>query len=343
MRGPGSGPTDARLPALGPGREFDRIREFLGQGTEPGPGIRVGPGDDAAVLDDGLVISTDLAVEGIHFHLDWISSREAGYRAAMGALSDLAAVAADPLGCLASVATPEGHQGRTGARELMAGLREALEEIGIPLLGGDLTRSPGPMLVDVVVLGRAHRPLLRSGARPGDELWVTGSLGGAAGAVAFWAAGGQPPAPLRETFVAPHPRIREARFLVDAGARAGLDLSDGLAGDAGHLAAASGVGVELEADAIPLHPTLLADPAPPGTTPLELALHGGEDYELLVALPPDVLAPRVEEFAELFDLSVTRVGRVREGTGVVLVSPGGGAPRPLARGGFDHFQGKGES
>ena len=340
MRAPDPGRTDPRRPPLGPGREFDRIREFLAEGGEPGPGIRVGPGDDAAVLDDGLVVSTDLAVEEVHFRLDWISPREAGYRAAMGALSDLAAMAAHPLGCLAAVATPEGRRGREGARELMAGLREAVEEVGVLLLGGDLTRSPGPLLVDVVVLGRTDRPLLRSGAQPGDELWVTGSLGGAAGAVAFWAAGGRPPSALREAFLAPRARIREARFLVDVGARAGLDLSDGLAGDAGHLAAASGVGVEVEADAVPVHPALLADPAPPGTTPLELALHGGEDYELLVALPPGVLTPRVEEFAELFDLSLTRVGRVREGAGVVLAPPGGGAPRPLARGGFDHFHGE---
>jgi thiamine-monophosphate kinase len=329
-------PAGSPIP-LGPGREFDRIRDFLKDLGDPGSHILVGPGDDAAVLEGGLVISTDLSVEGIHFRLEWIRAREAGGRAASAALSDLAAMAAEPLGILASVAAPGGEEGGEAAGDLMAGIREAAQEVGAPLLGGDLTRSPGPLLVDVVVLGRAERPLLRSGARAGDELWVTGTLGAASAAVAFWRDGTEPPDSLRSAFVRPRPRVREAIWLVEAGARAGLDLSDGLAGDAGHLAAASGVRVTLDADAVPLAPALAGADLPRGRDALDLALHGGEDYELLVAAAPGILAPRVEEFVRRFDLSLTRVGTVSPGRGVELVPAGGGPARPVDRGGFDHF------
>jgi thiamine-monophosphate kinase len=331
-------PTPAGSPIpLGPGGEFDRIRGFLEDLGDPGSHVLVGPGDDAAVLEDGLVISTDLSVEGIHFRLEWIRVREAGRRAASAALSDLAAMAAEPLGILASVAAPEGEERGASAAELMAGIREAAGEVGAPLLGGDLTRSPGPLLVDVVVLGRAGRPLLRSGALEGDELWVTGTLGAAAGAVALWRAGAEPPASLRNAFVRPRPRIQEAIWLVEAGARAGLDLSDGLAGDAGHLAASSGVRVTLVADAVPVAPALAGVDLPRGQDPLDLALHGGEDYELLVAAAPGILAPRVEEFVRRFDLSLTRVGIASPGREVAIVPSGGGPARPVDRGGFDHF------
>jgi thiamine-monophosphate kinase len=335
---------------LGPGAEFDRIRGFL-QGLPVPAGVRVGPGDDAAVLADGTVLSTDLSVEGIHFRLDWISPEEAGWRATAAALSDLAAMAAAPVGILVSVAVP-----RPGdlADALMAGVRAAAEAARAPLLGGDLTRSPGPALVDVVAVGRTDAPLLRSGARPGDELWVTGRLGAAAAAVEAWVRGAAPHSEAREAFARPRPRIDEARWLAGAlGATAGIDLSDGLAGDAGHLAAASGVGVELDAAGLGAvawtggggEPALSREPA--GTHPsspspalspaLRRALHGGEDYELLVALPPGVGARGVEEFRQRFDLVLSPVGCVVPGSGVHLRPEGGGAPVPLARGGWDHF------
>ncbi len=304
------------------------------------PAVLVGPGDDAAVLASpeggGVVLSTDMAVEGVHFRLDWITAREAGHRAAAAALSDLAAMAATPLGLLASVAAPgEGEM----AEDLMAGVTEAARAAGAPLLGGDLTRSPGPAVVDVIVVGWTAHPLLRTGARPGDRLWVTGRLGGAAAALRAWTEGGEPDPRARQAFVRPLPRIPQALWLqAHGGARAGLDLSDGLAGDAGHLAAASGVGVVLEADAlrqIAFGGPETRDPTPdPG---LSEVLHGGEDYELLVALPPSFEGSGVEEFTERFDLSLSPVGWVVEGEGVWLRAEPGDAPKRLTRGGWDHF------
>jgi thiamine-monophosphate kinase len=321
--------------ALGPGREFDRIRRILQGLPSPVGAVQVGPGDDACVLEGGWVISTDLSVEGVHFRLEWITPEEAGYRAAAGGVSDLAAMAAEPVGILASVAAPGDG---ASAERLMEGVKELASETGAALLGGDLTRSPGPLLVDIVALGRTGTPLLRSGARVGDELWVTGRLGGAAAAAALFEAGIPVPPDLRRAFTAPRPRIEEARWLQAAGARAGIDLSDGIAGDAGHLAAASGVAVLLEEEALPLHRHLsLVD----GADPLALALHGGEDYELLLAAPVGILTPRVEEFALRFDLPLSRVGSVFPGEGVLLRPRGGGEPRRPSRGGFDHFAGEG--
>lgn len=326
-------------PALGPGGEFDRIRNIL-QDLPPQPGSRVGPGDDAAVLADGTVLSTDLSVEGVHFRLDWISPEEAGGRAVVAALSDLAAMAAEPTGVLLSLAVPETGP---GPELFMAGVRERIDEMGIPLLGGDLTRSPGPVILDAVVVGRVGSPLRRAGSRVGDALWVTGTLGGAAAAVAAWNSGGVPHPEFRERFVQPQARIPEARWLRERCVlSAGLDLSDGVAGDAAHLAAASGVGVLLRGDALPVHPRFregAADGKGDGDPALDFALHGGEDYELLLAAPPGELEPWVEEFRRSFDLSLTRVGEVVEGDGVWILHGEVGRPTRVERGGWDHFRG----
>lgn len=324
---------------LGAGREFDRIREVLedvgvGSGSEA---VRVGPGDDATVLGDGLVLSTDLAVEGVHFRFDWLSAREVGYRAAAGGLSDLAAMGAEPVGILVSLAVP--LDGALAPR-IMKGAKHLAAEFGAELLGGDLTRSPGPCVIDVVSVGRVDEPLLRSAAGPGDELWVTGSLGGAAAAVRCLESGREPSELLRARLAAPRPRVREARWLVEAGVRCGIDLSDGIAGDAGHLAAASGVGIVLEAHALPLAPGIRAedsDDGGPPTDPFELALHGGEDYELCIAAPAGLLGPRTSEFVETFGIPITRVGRVVEGRGLRVLDEPGGTPRPIEGGGWDHF------
>ncbi|MSR22287.1 MAG: thiamine-phosphate kinase [Gemmatimonadetes bacterium] len=327
-------PGSLRPALLGPGREFDRIRAILSDIPNPGPDVRVGPGDDGAVFSDGLAISTDLSIEGVHFRLDWISPEEAGYRAAAAGLSDLAAMAAEPIALFASVAAPGDG---TSAETVMQGVKRLAARSGIPLLGGDLTRSPGPLVVDVVSVGRSLDPLLRSGAGEGDELWVTGTLGGAAAAVALWSAGRPVPAEARRAFAEPSPRVREAIWLRRAGATAGIDLSDGIAGDAAHLAAASGVSIVLIAEALPVHPALSGADFPPGVDALGLALHGGEDYELLVAAPKGVLVSRVEEFSSLFDLPLTRVGRADGGAGVFLASGAQGDARRLLREGFDQF------
>ena len=323
----------SRIP-LGPGGEFDLIRRLLGpEGSLP-KGVLVGPGDDATVLEGGVVVSTDLTVEGVHFCRNWITLEEAGYRAAASALSDLAAMAAEPLGLLLSLALPAGD--REGAPELRGGAWQACRDQGIQILGGDLSATAGPLTVDAVALGRARAPVLRAGSLPGDELWVTGHLGGSGGAVRLWKGGHEPPPGLRMAFAHPWPRIREALWLAGRLPLHGLlDLSDGLAGDAGHLAAASGTAVVLEGDAIPVHPELAAafpDPA----HRLHFALSGGEDYELCLSAPAGSVGEWTGAFQEVFGIPLTRVGRVEEGEGVFLEEGPERRSTPMG-GGFSHF------
>jgi thiamine-monophosphate kinase len=322
---------------LGEGAEFDLIRRFLAEPSDAAAaatagGVLVGPGDDAAVLADGTVVSTDLTIEGVHFRRSWLAPEELGWRACAAALSDLAAMAARPLGVLASIAVPAGE--RTLAVPIMAGLRAAADAAGAALLGGDTSRSPGPIFLDVTVLGHAPRPVLRSGARPGDTLWVTGRLGGAAAAVAAWLAGGEPDAEARVAFARPVPRLREALWLAERGVpTAMLDLSDGLAGDSGHLAAASGVRVVLDSGRVPLHPA--------AGKRRDLALGGGEDYELCFTAGPGAAEAVRAAFTAAYGIELTQVGRVEAGSGVWRMTADGGL-EPMDRGGHDHFESEGE-
>lgn len=292
---------------LGPGAEFDLIRRFLAvSGGDLPREIVVGPGDDAAVLAaHPLAVSSDLSIEGVHFQRDWLSAEEIGGRAASAALSDLAAMAARPVGILLSIATaPADAFGFT--QRVVHGAVAAARALDARLLGGDLTRSPGPLILDVVVLGEAAHPLRRHGARAGDQIWVTGRLGAPAVAVRAWLAGADPAADARERFARPIARTREALWLrQNADLTAGIDLSDGLAGDLPHIAAASGVGILVDRAAVPVHPA--------AADAVELALSGGEEYELCVAAPPGALEPVVAAFEARFDVPLTRIGEVVEG------------------------------
>lgn len=325
--------------------EFDLIRDLLekvnpaagagagsdaGTNAAEGSGVWLGAGDDAAVLDGGrLVLSTDLTVEDVHFRRNWVTFAEAGARAVTAAASDLAAMAAAPVAVLISLAVaPEEAQAVLS--ELGDGIKTALSELGVPLVGGDLAASPGPVVIDVTVVGKAEKPVRRSGAHAGDELWVTGVLGGSAGAVRAWRDGAEPDPSLRASFVRPTARIKEALWLVGrVQVRAMIDLSDGLAGDARHLAVASGVRIVLDLRLVPVHPDLPAEEAP------SLAISGGEDYELCFVSPPGVTGPRADEFEERFGIGLTCVGHVEEGAGVEIV--GAADRQDHVTGGFDHF------
>jgi len=326
-RGPGP-PSEGS--ALGPGSEFERIRSIvarLGAGT-------TGIGDDCALVADGpglLVVSTDLSVEQVHFRTDWLSLGEIGWRAAAGALSDLAAAGARAVGILVSVGVPAGAA--EGAPvELMEGAGEAVSAVGGVVLGGDLSRA-GQWTVNVTVLGRAARPVGRAGARPGDGLWVTGRLGGSRAALAAWLRG-EVPAPLaRQAFAHPIPRLEAGQRLAAAGASAMIDLSDGLAGDAGHVAAASGCALDIDLALLPIHPDVAAQARLETTSDAEFAGQGGEDYELLVALPPGFAAEDAARLAQETGVPLTRIGLVSRGTGVRFHLGGTG----VRLGGFDHF------
>lgn len=314
---------------LGAGPEFDRIRAIAKALGSRASGL----GDDCALVPFGsefLAISTDLSIESVHFRREWLSLEEIGWRAAAGALSDLAAVGADPIGVLASLALPvEAPPGDTVS--LMEGIAAAAAAAGGKVLGGDLSRSP-TLAVDVIVVGRTTAPVRRSGARPGDGIWVTGRLGGSRAALRVMQAGRTPESGLRRAFAHPEPRIAAGKWLAHEGATAMIDLSDGLAGDATHLAAASDVAIELDLDRLPLAGGVEAA-VNAGEDPLQFAAQGGEDYELLAALPAGFSPDRASRFEDTIGLPLTRIGEVRSGHGVVLTRSGGA----VALRGFDHF------
>jgi len=312
---------------LGRGGEFDRLRAIFAALGAAGRDL----GDDCALLSVGgrtLAISIDLSLEGVHFRTDWLAFREIGWRATAAALSDLAAEGAEPIGVLVSVGLPGDGRGRGKGRgdpatEIMKGVGAAVRSVGARVLGGDLVRS-ARHLVDVCVLGLAARPVRRIGARPGDGLWVTGRLGGAGLALAALRAGRRLAPALWRRFGRPVPRIAAGRWLARRGARAMIDISDGLAGDAGQLAAASGVGVAIELERIPCWP---------GVTPLA-AVRSGEEYELLVAMPRRFGPTEVKAFGRATGLPLTRIGACTAGRGVRMTHDG----RPITPPpGFDHF------
>lgn len=313
--------TDARNIDLGPGKEFDIVRAFLSEWGNSAQHI----GDDAAIVEvpagEKLVITTDTSVDGVHFRHEWLNHFEIGYRATAAALSDLAAMAARPLGVVIALTLPEAD--RVEARALATGIREGASAVLCQILGGDL--SSGKILsLTITALGSVARPLSRAGAKPGQRVYVTGSLGGPAAAVRAWLAGQEPTERDRERFANPIPRIEPAVGLAQRGATSAIDISDGLIADLGHVAAASKVCMEIDVDRIP---------RVDGVSSLEAA-NSGEEYEIVATAP----AIDVEAFAEEFGLSLTEIGRVVAGpSGVELLS---GGKRISALPGFDHFRDK---
>ncbi len=322
--------------SLGPGGEFDLIRSFLAAGPPPGAEVVVGSGDDCAVLESGWVVSTDAFLEDVHFRRGWISFDEAGYRAVTAALSDVAAMAARPVGVLVALGLPDPDASRI-AEGFRSGIRRACERACCALIGGDLTRSPGPVVVNVVALGRAHRPILRSRARAGDEVWVTGMLGASAAAVRDWKRGREPGPSLRRAFAAPAARLQEARWLAERIRMTALiDLSDGLLGDMSHIAAASGVAIVLDPALIPVAPGAVAV-AGSRCDALPLALAGGEDYELAFTARPGSAESVAADFHRRFGASLTRVGLVTGGAGIRLEGDDADEFDPGSPG-FNHFR-----
>jgi thiamine-monophosphate kinase len=319
-----------RTSALGPGREFDRVRRIAAALGARASGL----GDDCAVLAPGdamLVTSTDVSVEDVHFRRAWLSLEEIGWRATAAALSDLAADGAEAAGVLVALTVPS-DAGDEDVVAVMTGAGGAAAEVGARVVGGDL--SAGPLWsVAVTVLGWAGAPVDRAGARPGDGVWVTGALGGPRAALEAWRRGDTPDDAARRSFARPVPRIRAGRWLAVHGAGAMIDVSDGLAADAGHVAAASGVAIALELERVPVTSSARAEAARAGVAPERFAAESGEEYELLVALPPGFEPADVRAFESVCSLPLTRVGDVVAGAGVQARLGG----KAVALAGYDHF------
>jgi thiamine-monophosphate kinase len=324
--------------------EFELLAALRGRLPEPGARVRLGSGDDAAVTVPGgaTATSVDALVEGVHFHRASASLRQIGRKALSTALSDLAAMGAEPGEAYVVLGVPEEME-EVELLELGEGLVEVARETGTTLAGGDLTRAPALTLAATVV-GHAPRPedfVTRGGARPGDVLVVTGELGGAAAGLLLLEGTALDLAAadaLRRRQLDPTPRLAAGRALAAAGARAMIDISDGIGGDAGHVAAASEALLVIEAEALPLAPGLAAVAAAAGRDPLELAVSGGEDYELLAALPPAAVDAAREAVAAT-GTTLTVIGKVEVAQDAPMRAevrlPGGGA---VPSRGFDQLR-----
>jgi len=309
------------------------------------PQVLVGIGDDAAVLDLGgpelTVVTTDAHFEGRHFSLEHMSPAEVGWRAGAAALSDIAAMGARPVAVFCSCALPADWPAER-AEELLGGLRSAAESVSAVLAGGDMI-SNRQVALDVVVVGSVPRgqELLRSGARPGQVLAVTGTLGATGAALALLQAGGPDaltaaPGAVRERFVRPEPRIVAGRALAASGrVAAAMDISDGLVQDAGHIAGRSGVGITIEAARVPIAEGCADVAGDLGADAIAWALTGGEDFELLIALDRDQVEP-LAAMAAVAEIGLTVVGSIEEGEGVRVLDANG-REMELPRGGWDHF------
>lgn len=312
--------------------EFELLARLRGRLPAAGPRVRLGPGDDAAVTEPGAATATsvDAVVEGVHFERSWGSLGQIGHKALASALSDLAAMGAEP-GEAYVVLTVPPDLDEDGCIELLDGMLALARATGVTLAGGDITRGPA-LAVAATVVGHAEAPerfVSRAGARPGDALVVTGDLGAAAagrlllGRPELAAAVGESVAArLRARQLQPEPRLRAGIALARAGAHAMIDISDGLGGDAAHLAEASGARLEVEGP-LPLAEGVVELAEAAAEDPLRLAVSGGEDYELLAALAPERLDAARAAVGRA-GAALTAVGRVDEGEGVRIRRPGGG-------------------
>ncbi len=335
--------------------EFGLIGRLTSGLAQP-PCVRVGIGDDAAVVDcdarSQIVATCDTLVEGSHFVRAWATAEQIGRRALAVNLSDIAAMGGEPLAALISLVLPRDTT-VAWLDGLYAGLRAEADTFGVAIVGGNIASTEGPLVVDVTLLGRVAvgQALLRSGARPGDRLLVTGALGAAAAGLLtlLRESEGAREAPdaaveqVRAALLAPQPRVAEGRALAaSGGVTAMIDVSDGLASDLGHLCARSGAGAVVEADALPILDATRAVARRHGRDPLDLALQGGEDYELLFAVRPEA------EVAALAAVraaggTATAIGTVTDASSGLRLRTGDGALIPLEARGWDHLRGVGRA
>ena len=310
----------------------------------PNRGLRLGIGDDCALLqpkkNEQLAVTTDLSIAGRHFRLDWHPPDAVGHRTLARGLSDLAAMGARPLAAFLSLGLPRNLARPKGLQpawidRFLDGFLALAEKYDTPLAGGDLAESP-LAVADIVLVGSVPRgkALLRSGAKPGDLIYVTGTLGGAAAGLAQLGkkAGKTRPrsgsTELNDSLdrhLYPQPRIAQGLFLQRRRlATAALDLSDGLSTDLAHLCSESGVGAAIDSATLPVHPAAT----------MQQALHGGEDYELLFTAPPQARLPRA-----IAGVHISCIGRIvprrRDRAQITLLTPAGS--QPLEPAGWEHF------
>lgn len=336
------------LSAIG---EFGLIRELQKQCRSLSASVIQGIGDDAALLrgpsKEALIASTDLAIEGVHFDLKFESLKDVGFRTAVANISDIAAMGGVPTFLLVGMAVPPSCLVKE-VQSLYRGFTEACRKYDIALIGGDTSSSQSGLFLCVTILGhvKTKQALRRNGAKIGDRVYVTGTLGDSNAGLRILRRQAK-----RKTYIAPKwyeafltkrhlrptPRLAIAQHLSNHGlAHAAMDLSDGLSGDIHHLCQASHVGVELWADCLPLSRQCQAYALAQGLDPVDLAVAGGEDYELLFTIPPRH-QNTMSHLSRKFKVPVACIGEIqRESFGLTLKFEGG-ISRNIGRHSYDHF------
>jgi len=332
-----TGTVPLKLQDLGEFKLIDRIRQQVTNGA----GVHRGIGDDAAVLSvpDGhhLLTSTDLLIEDVHFRHDWTDCEALGHKAVAVNLSDIAAMGGTPHYLYLGLACP----GEADVNDINAFLKGALaeaEQHKVTLVGGDTCRSPGPWMISVTVEGSApaHQAVGRDGAQPGDLIMVSGTLGDSALALHLLSNGKEPEKALLARHHQPSAQVRLGRQLGEQHlAKAMIDISDGLTSDLEHILQASQVNGFIVEDKLPLS-ELFQQHADTEPALRKLALHGGEDYELLFTVAPEKAA-EVAALAVELNLLITVIGVIQEGSGALSLQDRTGAVHPILVRGYDHF------
>lgn len=327
--------------------EFGLIDRLAGQLGSVDKSVIVGIGDDAAVVQYAanvhVVTTTDMLVEGVHFRTDTIPDRELGWKMVAVSISDIAAMGGRPRHVLISLAIPAGHDVER-LEALYAGVRDVCDAYGCHVIGGDIVKTDGPFVISVTLLGEVPggEELRRSTARPGDLVFLTGSVGSSAAGLHYVQHGGdanlsgEQAARLLRAHQRPEPQVEAGRLLRESGACTSLnDVSDGVASESNEIAKASGVRLVLDAGKLPFDPGVLQYAKLRGADPLEWGLYGGEDYQLIGTLR----AERADEVRQSFQekgLTLFLIGRVEAGRGVILSREG--EEQVLTPRGFNHFR-----
>ncbi len=350
------GSTMTTPPSINRGSTLTKIAELgefgliarLTAGLPPSPDVIAGVGDDAAILDIGsndvLVATCDVQVEDTHFRLRGITPHDIGRRALAVNLSDIAAMGARPRFALISLLVPPTLDVAV-LDGIYAGLREEAARFDVALVGGNIARNAERLIIDITLLGTGtrNRLLRRNSAKPGDMVMVTGSLGSAAAGLLVLEDGQLAAKVAPENLVGvlaaqrtPTPRVAAGQWLAQHAVTTGIDVSDGLAADISHICEASRVGVQIEAESLPIQPETATVAALAGQDPQNLALFGGEDYELLFTVPTDRAHALARELFDATGVKATAIGTICMGSAITLFREG--KPSPLPSTGWDHLR-----